>query len=156
MTGLPWVQNDGGRAAAGFTGQTGDCVVRAIAIATHLPYGWVYEQLSDGMRNSKVLRKRLERAYGQRAHLHLSPRHGVPREAYDPLLASLGWVWTPTMSIGSGCQVHLAPGELPDGRLVVRVSKHICAVVNGAVHDTGDPCRDGTRCVYGYWSLSAP
>jgi len=30
--------NDGGRAAAGYKGQAGDCVVRSIAIATGMPY----------------------------------------------------------------------------------------------------------------------
>lgn len=30
--------NDGGRAEAGFKGTTGDCVCRAIAIATERPY----------------------------------------------------------------------------------------------------------------------
>ena len=30
--------NDGGRAAAGYKGKAGDCVVRSIAIVTNLPY----------------------------------------------------------------------------------------------------------------------
>ena len=33
-----WQYNDGGRSAAGFSGKTGDCVCRAIAIATGKPY----------------------------------------------------------------------------------------------------------------------
>ncbi len=37
--------NDGGRAAAGFKGQAGDCVVRSIAIATGMPYQKVYDDL---------------------------------------------------------------------------------------------------------------
>jgi hypothetical protein len=155
MIGLPWVEDDGGRAAAGFVGQTGDCVVRAIAIAAQLPYARAYDDLRHDMRNNASLRRRLERAYGQHAHQHLTPRRGVPRDVYDPYLAALGYAWTPTMHVGSGCQVHLAPGELPDGRLVVRVSKHICAVIDGVVHDLADPCRDGTRCVYGYWQPSS-
>jgi hypothetical protein len=36
-------------------------------------------------------------------------------------------------------------------RDVARLSRHLCAVVDGVVHDTFDPSRDGTRCVYGYW-----
>ena len=55
------------------------------------------------------------------------------------------------MKVGSGCRVHLRPGELPKGRLVVAVSKHYTAVIDGSVHDIGDPCRGGMRCVYGYW-----
>lgn len=55
------------------------------------------------------------------------------------------------MGIGTGCTVHLRDGELPRGRLIVAVSKHIVAVVDGVIHDTHDPSRDETRCVYGYW-----
>ena len=65
-----------------------------------------------------------------------------------------------TGSIGSGCTVHLnrelyehAFGEVVYGpALIARLSKHICAVKNNAIHDTYDPCRDGTRCVYGYFA----
>jgi len=43
------------------------------------------------------------------------------------------------MAIGSRCKVHLADGELPPGRLVVSVSKHYAAVIDGVIHDTHDP-----------------
>lgn len=62
-----------------------------------------------------------------------------------------GWVWTPTMFIGSGCKVHLRGDELPAGRLIVSVSKHLVAVIDGVIHDTYDCSRNGTRCVYGYY-----
>ena len=55
------------------------------------------------------------------------------------------------MKIGSGCTVHLRADELPTGRLIVSVSRHVVAVIDGVIHDTHDPSRDGTRCVYGYW-----
>jgi hypothetical protein len=58
------------------------------------------------------------------------------------------------MSIGSGCRVHLRDGELPPGRLVVKVSRHYAAVIGGVLHDTHDSTRGGTRCVYGYWRLT--
>ena len=77
----------------------------------------------------------------------------MPRRIYEPWLLGRGFEWTPTMSIGSGCTVHLADGELPDGRLVVSLSRHLAAVVDGTVRDTYDPSRDGTRCVYGYYRL---
>ena len=66
-------------------------------------------------------------------------------------MESLGWQWTPTMRIGSGCKVHLRADELPAGRLVVSVSRHVVAVVDGVVHDTHDSTRGGSRCVYGYF-----
>ena len=37
--------NDGGRAAAGFKGQAGDCVVRSIAIVSGISYQKVYDDL---------------------------------------------------------------------------------------------------------------
>ncbi|MGA2164193.1 MAG: hypothetical protein ABSH36_06960, partial [Solirubrobacteraceae bacterium] len=55
------------------------------------------------------------------------------------------------MKIGHGCTVHLHAEELPSGRLIVRLSRHMCAVIDGVIHDTHDPSRQGTRCVYGYW-----
>jgi hypothetical protein len=43
------------------------------------------------------------------------------------------------MPIGSGCKVLLADGKLPLGRLVVSVSKHHTAVIDGVIHDTHNP-----------------
>ena len=71
-----------------------------------------------------------------------------------PYLQSLGWKWTPTMQIGSGCKVHLCADELPPGRLIVSVSRHLVAVIDGVVHDIYEDARGGTRCVYGYWSAT--
>ena len=55
------------------------------------------------------------------------------------------------MKVGTGCQVHLNAKELPAGRLIVRVSKHLTAVIDGIIQDTHDCSRSGTRCVYGYY-----
>ena len=134
--------DDGGRAVAGYRGETGDCVTRAIAVITGKPYGEVYDAL-NGLIKSKRQTRRIRGA---------SARTGVPKGIEKEYLAGLGYQWTPTMSIGSGCKVHLKAGELPMGRLIVRVSKHLTAVIDGVVHDIYNPCHDGTRCVYGYWS----
>lgn len=142
--------NDGGRAEAGYKGKAGDCVTRSIAIATGRPYQEVYDEIN-------ALAKTERRKRGKS-----SARNGVHKATIRKYLASLGWEWTPTMFFGSGCQVHLTDGELPSGRLIVSVSKHITAVIDGIIHDTHDPQRstiiveDGiqrvaSRCVYGYW-----
>ena len=144
-------QDDGGRADAGFKGHTGDCVVRAIAIATQQPYRLVYDDLHETALADRVLMARLELRYGAQARRHASPRSGVHRRAYDAYMTSQGWLWQPTMRVGSGCQVHLVASELPAGRLVARLSGHMCAVIDGVIHDLYDPSRNGTRCVYGYW-----
>ena len=145
MTPTAWTYDDGGRSAAGFKGKAGDCVCRAIAIATERPYSDVYDELN---RRCKPYNER-RKARGKTANA--GSRTGVPREVYEPLLLEWGWRWTPTMRIGQGCTVHLRADELPIGRLVVSVSRHICAVVDGVVHDTYEDSRDGTRCVYGYY-----
>jgi len=53
--------------------------------------------------------------------------------------------------IGQGCKVHLRKDELPQGKLIVRVSKHITSVIDGVINDTYDCSRGATRCVYGYY-----
>jgi hypothetical protein len=138
---VTYVHDDGGREAAGYKGSAGDCAVRAAAIATGLPYQDVYATLND-------IAKR-ERPRGGRRRS--SAREGVYSQTLRWLMERLGWEWVPTMGIGTGCTVHLRADELPEGRLVVRCSKHYTAVIDGVVHDTHDPSRDGTRCVYGYY-----
>jgi hypothetical protein len=149
---MKFITDDGGREAAGYKGDTGDCVTRAIAIATEFPYKRVYKDLHRRARSNRAYMAKLELKYGANAKNHVSPRSGVERKIYEPYLFDLGWTWTPTMAIGSGCQVHLRDGELPMGRLIVAVSRHVCAVINGVIHDTYDPSRDGNRCVYGYYT----
>lgn len=140
---IGWVFDDGGRADAGYRGQTGDCVPRAIAIATGLTYQKVYDDLWALNR----ARRQTKRAPKSR-----SPRDGgTTTRTIRRYVESLGWTWVPTMTIGSGTQVHLRAAELPSGRIIARVSKHLCAVIDGVIHDTHDPSRDGTRAVYGYY-----
>lgn len=173
---MEFIYDDGGRAAAGYKGMCGDCVARSIAIAAERPYTEVYTALSDVQAQQRVNRKKQRR----------SARNGIntTSAAFKRYMASIGWIWTPTMYIGSGCKVHLRDGELPMGRLVVAVSKHYTAVIDGVVHDTYDPQRDlhcidrfpgwetaelkpgqtrnqngicsiRSRCVYGYWSKAS-
>lgn len=134
--------NDGGRKEAGYKGSADDCVCRSISIATQIPYKEVYDALNLLAKKERP-RKNTERS---------SSRNGVWRKTYDKYMESLGWKWTATMGIGTGCHIHLKQSELPQGRLFVRVSKHVTAVVDGVLNDTWDCSRNGTRCVYGYWS----
>ncbi|HWI27024.1 MAG TPA: hypothetical protein VN668_08635 [Stellaceae bacterium] len=143
--------DDGGRAATGYKGDAGDCVCRAIAIATGRPYAEIYERLAretGAQRDGKRTKRRAA-----------SAAHGIKtwRKWFKDYMADLGFAWVPTMEIGSGCCVHLRATELPSaGRLIARVSKHYVAVIDGVIRDTHDPSRGGTRCVYGYWMLQRP
>jgi len=142
-----FVYNDGGRKAAGFKGDAGDCVCRAIAIAADLPYKAVYDRLAEGnasQRKSKRVRKQSR-----------SANNGIytKRKWFKDYMSSLGFVWVPTMQIGSGCNTHLKADELPSGRIVCNVSKHLVAMIDGIIQDTYNCSRKGTRCVYGYWKM---
>ena len=144
---MEFVENDGGRSAAGFKGKTGDCVTRAIAIADERDYREVYDALFEGQRKFGEGRSRAAKV----ARKNPSPRTGVFRKVYQKYLEEQGWTWVPTMQVGQGCTTHLHPDELPSGRIIASVSRHLCAVIVGVVHDTHDPSRGGKRCVYGYF-----
>jgi len=150
-----FIYNDGGRAAAGFKGKTGDCVTRAISIATGKPYKEVYDALNELAKNERK---------GKRKRSVSSSRNGVYRCTYEKYLLSLGFTWVPTMQIGKGCKVHLNPAELPSGTLVISLSKHLTTMINGIIYDIYDPRERGNtidqfgnvlpqaqRCVYGYY-----
>jgi hypothetical protein len=131
------IYNDGGSG----TSKQRDCVVRAIAIATEQRYADVRDRinyLADA-----------EYFDGSDANA------GVHKTLCKDYLTALGWTWKPTMGIGTGCTVHLRDGELPMGRLIVSVSRHLVAVIDGVINDTSDCSRGGTRCVYGYWRKAA-
>ena len=130
---MKWIYDDGGRSKYFQANDVGDCAVRAIAIATGKDYLEVYNGLKE-LNNGK------------------SCRNGTPKKVDKEYLRRLGWRWTPTMKIGSGCNVHLDENELPMGTLVVQVSKHLVCVKDGVIYDTYDCSRGGSRCVYGYWT----
>lgn len=134
--------DDGGRKNAGYKGKTGDCFVRALAIAAELDYQYVYDLVNEYGKRERI---------GKRKSSKSSSRSGVYATTARKICEDLGLQWVPTMQIGQGCKVHLRSDELPKGRLVVSVSKHYCAVIDGVLRDTYEDTRGGTRCVYGYW-----
>ena len=137
-----FVNDDGGRSEAGFKGGAGDCVTRAIAIATKKPYLEVYSALNEASKSERT---------GKRKRGKSSARNGVYKNTIRKYMKSIGWTWVPTMQIGSGCKVHLRGDELPAGRIVASASKHLVAVIDWVIHDTYDCSRQGKRCVYGYY-----
>jgi len=160
---MQFQKDDGGRAAAGYKGSAGDCVARAIAIASQRPYAEVYDRLAEG--NKKQRRgKRQRYRDGKR-----TARHGIltGRKWFKDYMQELGFQWVPCMEFGKGCQVHLKDGELPMGRLVLSLRRHYVAVIDGVLHDTFDSSppkhfimneivsdEEYYRCVYGYWRLT--
>ena len=111
---LKFVWNDGGRAAAGFVGHAGDCVTRALAIATGKRYREVYDALAE--------------ISGE------SARNGVCEVASQRYLRELGWKY------GAGCQEP--PHGIAIATFELRRSGHYAAVIDGEVHDTWNPFED--------------
>ena len=143
---MKYIYDDGGRAAAGYKGTTRDCVCRAISIAAQMPYQEVYDLINRFGREERPSKRRRGRS---------AARTGVYKSTSRKIMEYLGWSWVPTMMSGQGCKVHLKAEELPAGRLVVSVSRHYTAVIDGVLHDTYDCSRDESRCVYGYYIKEA-
>lgn len=151
---MKWKKNDGGRKEAGYKGKAGDCGVRAISIATGKEYQEVYDRLTE-LKKKYIKNRNTKKAkwYREKKSRCKTARYGMPKDVFEEyLIEELGWKWEPTIKIGSGCQVHLREGELPEeGIIIARLSGHFCAIIDGVIQDTYDPSRGGTRCVYGYW-----
>lgn len=131
--------NDGGRGLAGRKGTAGDCCARSVSIVTGRDYATVWAELAE-LHHAQGLGRTADRGIFCNPALH-------------HYLAGLGMVWTSCMRIGTGCRVHMRANELPAGRLMLRLSRHYTAVIDHKIHDTADPSRAGTRCVYGFWTL---
>ena len=147
------IYNDGGRGGAGYKGHTGDCACRAIAIATRRPYQDIYDLINSIAKSERKSKRKRRRSHA---------RTGVHTATMRKTMTVLGWEWVTKMKIGSGCTMNLIKGDVPQGRIVVRLSKHFTAVIDDEIHDTFDPQRTTVhtengidrlshRCVYGYW-----
>lgn len=146
-TTLKFNYNDGGRSKYFKATNVGDCVTRAISIATGNDYKEVYNALNTLSKRERT---------GCRKTGKSSSRNGVYNGTYRRYLESIGWTFVPCMKIGQGCKVHLAADELPmDKTLIVKLSRHLTCVVNGVINDTYDCSREGNRCVYGYYTKNS-
>lgn len=133
---MEFIYDDGGRSKYFKASKVGDCVTRAIAIATETDYKQVYDELN-----------KLSKESGSKG----TSRGGHSTKIVRKYMEKIGWKWKPLMGIGTGCKVHLEKDELPKGIIICKLSKHIVCVKDGIIYDTYDCSRDGMRCVYGYW-----
>jgi len=138
-----FVYSDGGRAEAGFKGLVGDCVARAICNATGKDYLEVYNRINELSNDERITKTKTERS---------NARTGVYKDTAKKLLEEYGFKWVALMGIGTGCKVHLKKEELPKGVIVCRLSRHYVCCKDGVIYDTFDCSREGTRCVYGYFT----
>ncbi len=130
---MEFIWDDGGRADSGYVGLTGDCVTRAIAIATGTCYRDVYRVLGE-----RSLR---------------TPRNGVMSLVSDDYLTSLGWTRRP------GHDARFVPDVLPKGAVIVHLNElnrhrsgHFCAVIDHVIYDTWNPSDDDGFIISAYWT----
>ena len=110
-----------------------DCAVRALTLATGIPYEQVFKELQED--NNKYA--------GRKA---LIERGGTYNRVTANFLARNGW--KKLKNIG---KVLLKKDQLPDCPCVVRVAGHILYVEKGRVWDTWDSRGDRSRRVQDIW-----
>lgn len=128
---LNW--NDGGRFRSGFVGLTGDCVVRAIAIATGLNYRDIYAEI--GKLSEKT------------------PRLGVRTSVAASFLEARNWQYTDAFS--APFTAETLPAGVVIAHLATKQSRrhgHFSTVIDHVVHDTWNPSDDEGFVVAGYWT----
>jgi len=149
--------NDGGRSNYFKANNVGDCVTRAISIATGKDYKEVYDRLNQMAKKESVKR--------HRGHKRSESRNGVFKETWKRYLNELGWVHVSTCAIGSRAnKVKFVDGSLPTkGTYIVQLSRHLTVLKDNVINDTydcskkeyyneyGDLEVNDERCVYGYW-----
>jgi hypothetical protein len=123
--------NDGGRAAAGFKGNAGDCVVRALAIALNLNYKQLYKKLAKA--NGECGRAR-------------SARNGVSKEIYEVVLKQHGWRWFKAPQF-DGRKARTT--DMRKGVVICKQANHLVAVIDCVAQDIFD---SSNRMVYGYYA----
>jgi hypothetical protein len=142
-----WVPDDGGRTEAGFKGKAGDCVTRAIAIATGLGYRQVHDLVDGTGRGAPIWRADLS---------YTSADAGVHPAIVDEVLSGeLGW-WDYHRFRPS---TRFVLSRLPAGRIIVELDSippHLCAVIDRVIHDIEDCSKGGRATVHGYWTLKPP
>ena len=93
-----FLYDDGGRAAAGYSGTTGDCVVRSVAIATGKPYQEVYDEINAIGKTERRSKNKTRKS---------SARTGVYKPTIRKYMESIGAidVRRSLPSYSSPCQV---------------------------------------------------
>lgn len=122
-------EHDGGRRDAGFKGGAGDCVTRAIAIATGEKYRAVYRELR-------------ELSHSMTGGLKRSVRNGVSTPVSHKYLMDRGWDLL--LTDGSYFTADAIPME---GTVICQLHRHLVAVIDGVAYDTWDSRKDNrTKC----------
>lgn len=124
-----FIQTDAGRARSPRRKlQKQDCTVRALATVSGLSYDEAYKLMKQAGRESSS-----RFPFRQFA----STSENFRWKAFQAVKGK------PRLNLLQFCKLH------PTGEYVVKISKHVVAVINGVAHDDIEPRWDA--CVYGAW-----
>ena len=144
---MDFVYNDGGRSKDFKAKSVGDCVTRAIAIATWTDYKEVYDAINKLAK--------AERVGSKKRHIS-SSRNGVYKITERKYLESKGWSYKPLMKIGATEHYYLCESDLEKlgldyGVYIFQIKRHLTTVIDGVINDTFNPSEYREPLLYGYY-----
>ena len=128
---IGFTYDDGGRKAAGYKGSARDCVVRAYAILTGVPYPESYDLFKVGI---KAFEFEAIQAGKLRRQLKY-PSRGVYTAVWQKAFKDSGIV---KVKRGRGPWPTYTEAYEMAGNCIVTTNKHICAIIDGELRDTFD------------------
>lgn len=117
---IGYEHDDGGRIAAGYKGEAGDCVTRALAILTGKPYRELYRELARAQQSVTGTR---------------SARNGISSKAYQKVYAAHGLT---KVKLPKGPRPTYTEAHRRYGNCIVSTTRHVCALVDGKLRDIFD------------------
>ena len=140
MTNYPFVYNDGGRATSKRPLQKNDCTVRALAIATGMPYDTVYDILKDAGRQC-------------------SGRFNIKQFLFEPHnqdFFNCKFHWQSFPAVKGECRMNPVAfsKQFNQGIYIAKTAKHVFTFIDGVAQDV-EAERDD-RCIYAAWKVEKP
>lgn len=133
---LPHQYNDGGRSLAGYSGKTGDCVVRALTLSTNSSYMNMYSYCNQTL-------KEIEK--GQKSKS--TSASGVYNSTLTKLMKRFKFKWVANRN---KYKVNI-PNR---GTYIVAFTHHVSVVKDGTILDTYNPFNEVGNFVKGYWKVA--
>lgn len=121
-----WVATDGGRKAAGFDGDAGDCGVRAVAVVTDLSYRDAHSRFNYDEESDE----------------------GLANMSIGEFLRELGWSSIPLQ--GKGMNVREAAQEFGNGLIIAKMLNygHFVGIRDSKYHDTWNSGELRAECIH--------
>lgn len=133
---LDFVVDDGGRKAAGYKGNTSDCVLRSLSIALGEDYEDLRRELMEETKNfANTSRSRKAKRQSKRGS---SVFKGVYREVYSVILKRRGWIRTGMSKIGSSKRYYLTKSDVPPVPVILHTRGHLTTSIDHTIRDTWD------------------